>query len=50
MKTYTFRYSNSLPEEIEVEANNPNKAFDKVVKLLKEELESNCFGGDLNEE
>ena len=47
MKEYNFIYQDT--EGLTVSAKNPNDAFKKAVEELKEQLESNCYSGDLQE-
>jgi hypothetical protein len=48
MKEFTFKYT-CYDSEITVSAKNGDMAFQKAIKELKQELEDNCYRGDLQE-
>jgi hypothetical protein len=48
MKEFTFKYT-CYDSEITVSAKNGDIAFQKAIKELKQELEDNCYSGDLQE-
>jgi len=45
MKKYNAIYKG---EAFEVKAKNADRAFEKAIKILKDEIEHECYSGDLD--
>ena len=50
MKKYVFLIKRGIKNEIEVEADNKNEAFNKVVKMMTEERENDSRNEELDKE
>ena len=50
MKKYVFLIKKATKNEVEIEANNKNEAFKKVIELMTEDRENNVKDIDLDKE
>ena len=50
MKKYVFLIKRGIKNEIEVEADNKNEAFNKVVEMMREERKNDSRNEELDKE